>query len=205
MKSTVFGISLLSVAALLGACGGTSVNVNTNRAANSAANAANAVANTASNAANSVANTVSSATATSPSEFAEDAAHAGMAEVELGKLASSKAKDAEVKKFGQMMVTDHTKANAELKALAGTKKWTLPADAGPHKETVDELGKLSGEEFDRAYVDQMVEDHEADVEAFEEQANSSPDAELKAFAAKTLPTLKKHLEHIKAIQARLNK
>jgi putative membrane protein len=206
MKRAFFGISIVSLAALaMAACGDTTVNVNTSRMANTAGNAANSVANTAANAANTVANAVTKATATGPDEFVEDAAHGGMAEVELGKLATSKAKDAEVKKFGQMMVTDHTKANNELKTLAQTKKWTLPTDAGPHKDTIEELGKLSGEEFDRAYVDQMVEDHEADVEAFEEQAQSSADAELKAFAAKTLPTLKEHLETIKAIQARLNK
>ena len=69
----------------------------------------------------------------------------------------------------------------------------------------DRLSGLKGAEFDRAYMSQMVEDHEADVEAFQEQADNAADAELKAFAAKTLPTLKKHLEQIKAIQAKLNK
>jgi putative membrane protein len=206
MKKAIFGVSVLAISVgLLAACGETSVNVNTSRMANTAGNAANTVANTAVNAANTIANTVSKATTTSPEDFVEEAAQGGMAEVEMGKLASTKAKDPEVKKFGQMMVADHTKANNELKALAQTKKWTLPTDMGTHKDTHADLSKLSGDEFDRAYVDQMVEDHDADVELFEEQANSSTDPELKAFAAKTLPTLRKHLETIKAIQARLNK
>ena len=206
MKKAIFGVSVLAIGtAVLAACGDTSVNVNTSRVANTAANAANTVANTAANAANTVANTVTKATVTGPADFVEEAAQGGMAEVELGKLASTKAKDPEVKKFGQMMVADHTKANSELKTLAQSKKWTLPTDMGSFKDTHDDLSKLSGEEFDRAYVDQMVEDHDADVEAFEEQAKGSTDPELKAFAAKTLPTLRKHLETIKAIQARLNK
>jgi putative membrane protein len=141
----------------------------------------------------------------SPSDFMEDAAQGGMAEVELGKLASQKGADAEVKKFGQMMVTDHTKANNELKTLAASKKMELPKDMGSHKSEHDKLNGLSGADFDKEYVDGMVSDHETDVAMFEKQANNGTDPEVKAFAAKTLPTLKKHLEAIKAIQAKMKK
>jgi putative membrane protein len=134
--------------------------------------------------------------------FWSNAAQGGMAEVELGKLALQKSQNADVKKFAQMMITDHTKANDELKALAAKKSIVLPTDIGDHKETVDDLSKLSGAEFDKEYVEAMVDDHEEDVDFFEDKSDNS-DADIKAFTTKTLPTLKKHLEAIKAIQSKM--
>jgi putative membrane protein len=134
-----------------------------------------------------------------------DAAIGGMAEVELGKLASTKATNAEVKKFGQMMVTDHSAANNELKALAAKKGWKLPTDLdSSHKSTLDELKGESGSNFDKEYVEEMVDDHEEDVKAFENKANNATDPDLKAFAQKTLPVLRKHLDAIKAIQQKMS-
>lgn len=179
--------------------GNTSVN-NANRAA-----ANNSNGSTLGNAVNTVANTVSNIATTSPDAFLAEAAQGGMAEVELGKLAATKAQDAEVKKFAQMMVDDHSKANAELKTLAAKKNLTLPTDVGSsHKSTMDELKALTGADFDKAYVEAMVDDHETDVAAFKDQAEDSTDPDVKAFAAKTLPTLQKHLDAIKAIQAKMN-
>jgi putative membrane protein len=102
-----------------------------------------------------------------------------------------------------MMVSDHTKAGTELKALAATKKMTMPADLTADKDTIDDLKATAAADFDAAYVDAMVDGHEDTVAAFQEQADKSADAEVKAFAAKTLPTLKAHLEQIKAIQAKM--
>lgn len=206
MRRLIFVTGALILAGLtLYGCGGgtTNVSINTSRLTNSAANAMNTAVNTMSSAANTVANTVSSATTSSPESFLEDAAQGGMAEVELGKLASTKAQNPELKKFGQMMVADHGKANTELKALAAKKNITLPKDMGSHQSTLDKLKGMSGADFDRTYVDQMVEDHEADVAAFEKQAANSTDPDVKAFAAKTLPVLKKHLEAIRAIQSKM--
>lgn len=136
--------------------------------------------------------------------FWTEAAIGGMTEVELGKMASSKAQSADVKSFGQMMVTDHSKANEELKGLAAKKNVTLPtAPDEQHRSTIEKMQKLSGAEFDRAYVDDMLEDHEADVKEFEKQSKENPDPDLKAFAAKTLPTLRKHLDTIKSIHAKM--
>ena len=88
--------------------------------------------------------------------------------------------------------------------LAATKKITLPADIGSsNKSTLDKLKGLSGADFDKEYVKDMVSDHETDVKAFEKQADNSTDPEVKAFAAKTLPVLKKHLDAIKAIQSKM--
>jgi len=136
--------------------------------------------------------------------FMNDAAAGGMAEVELGKLAASKAQNAEVKAFAQKMIDDHSKAGEDLKNLAAQKKVTLPPDVLPtHKEVMNKLSKLSGADFDREYVKAMVEAHEKDVTAFNSVANTATDADVKAFAAKTLPTLKMHLEMIKEMAAKM--
>jgi putative membrane protein len=127
--------------------------------------------------------------------FVMDAAKGGMAEVELGKLAVEKASNADVKKFGQRMVDDHSKANDELKMVVSTKNITLPS--GPNatqKATYDRLSKLSGAQFDAAYMRDMVNDHVKDVAAFRREAQGGKDSDIKAFAAKTLPTLEDHLK-----------
>lgn len=204
-KIILLALTLALAGLLIAACGGTNVNVNSNRMANTAGGAANTVANTAANAANTIANTASSMTTASPESFMKEAAEGGIAEVELGKVALKNAQDPEVKKFAQMMIDDHSKANAELKALAAKKNIPIPADAGSHKSDIDDMSKLKGADFDKEYVDAMVDDHEDDVAAFQKQADSSSDPDVKAWAAKTVPTLKKHLDAIKAIQAKMKK
>jgi len=157
------------------------------------------------NAAN--ANTMGMNTGSNPTDaqgFATRAAQGGMAEVELGRLASQKAQNAEVKKFAQMMVQDHTNANTELKSLAGKKNITLPtALDAEHKAVMDKLQGLTGAEFDKAYMDAMVEDHEKTVDLFQAQADDGDDADVKAFAAKTLPKIRQHLEMAEKINGNL--
>jgi len=136
--------------------------------------------------------------------FMNDAAPGGMAEVELGKMAASKAQNAEVKAFGQKMVEDHSKAGEELKQIAAQKKVMLPPDVLPaHKQLMEKLSKLSGADFDKEYVAAMIEAHEKDVAAFENVSKTAADADVKAFATKTLPTLKMHLEMIKAMAGKM--
>ena len=136
--------------------------------------------------------------------FWNEAAAGGMAEVELSRLASTKAQNADVKRFAQMMIADHTKTNDELKSLATRKSVVLPTGLDPaHQSVMSKLEGMSGAEFDRGYVDAMVQDHEASVQLFERQAESGTDPEAKAFASKTLPALQKHLGMIKDIQAKL--
>lgn len=168
-------------------------------------NAVNSASNAVSSAVNTVSDTAVSLTLDSPEEFLKEAAQGGLAEVEMGNLAAKNAQSAEVKAFGQMMVSDHGKANAELKALAAKKNIELPADIGSHRSTIDKLKGLMGKDFDHKYVDAMVDDHDKDVSAFQAQADKSADPDVKAFAAKTLPVLKAHLEKIKAIQAQIEK
>jgi len=134
-------------------------------------------------------------------KFAVEAANGGMAEVELGKLAQQKATDPQVKDFGSMMVSDHSKANDELKTLAKDKGITLPDSVGEKEQKLmTDLSAKSGKDFDKAYVEAMVKDHKEDIKAFEDAGNTLNDPDLKAFATKTLPTLRKHLTAIQKIQ-----
>lgn len=136
--------------------------------------------------------------------FAKEAAGGGMAEVQMGKLAAEHAGSAAVKLFGQRMVDDHTKANVELNQVAANKNIPLPKElSSDHKSMLEKLSKLSGAEFDEKYVDAMVEDHEKDVEAFQKQADKGDDPEVRAFAAKTLPTLRDHQQMIKDIKSKM--
>lgn len=127
--------------------------------------------------------------------FAKAAARGGLAEVDLGNQAKDKASNSDVKQFGDKMVTDHSKANDELKSLAEQKNITLPtALTAKDKSTEARLSKLSGAAYDKAYMHDMVLDHEHDVAAFRKEAKSGKDPDLKAFASKTLPTLEEHLK-----------
>ena len=134
-------------------------------------------------------------------KFVEKASVGGLAEVELGKLAQQRASSEQVKQFATRMVEDHTKANDELKAIAGTKGVQLPKNlAKGHQKEMAMLGRRSGSEFDREYMSHMVSDHMKDISVFESQAKSGKDADLKAFATKTLPTLQEHLKLAKNVQ-----
>jgi len=137
--------------------------------------------------------------ATSPDmAFAREAAIGGMAEVELGNLAKQKASSSDVKQFGDRMVTDHNKGGEELMQWAQSKNLTLPAELdAKHKALRDRLAKLPTDAFDRQYMNEMVMDHQHDVMAFKREASSGKDADLKAWAAKTLPTLEEHLKMAK--------
>lgn len=136
--------------------------------------------------------------------FMSDAAPGAMAEVELGKMAATQAQNAEVKAFAEKMVDDHSKAGDELKELAAQKKVTLPTEVMPtHKEVMAKLSKLSGADFDKEYVTAMVGAHQKDVAAFENVSKTAADADVKAFATKTLPTLKMHLEMITALAQKM--
>ena len=127
--------------------------------------------------------------------FVMKVAKGSMAEVELGKLAVEKASSGAVKQFGQRMVDDHSKANEELKALAQSKNISLSPEIGPDEKALrDRLMKLSGAAFDQAYMKAMVSDHVKDVNEFRIESKSGKDPDVKAWAAKTLPTLEEHLK-----------
>ena len=133
-------------------------------------------------------------------KFALEAALGGMMEVELGRVAAEKGASDEVRQFGQRMVNDHSKANDELKQIAEGKGMMLPtAPDAKHQAEMQKLFALSGEKFDKEYVKMMVKDHKKDVAAFEKEAGGGADADIKAFAARVLPTLREHLQMIQRI------
>ena len=135
-------------------------------------------------------------------KFAMKAAQGGMAEVKLGQLAADKATSPDVKAFGQQMVDYHTKANNDLKSTAESDNMTLPSDVDAKQQAMyDKLSKMSGTEFDKAYVKDMVKDHEEDVKEFQKEASSGTDPKIKDFASTTLPVLQGHLSKIKGIES----
>jgi putative membrane protein len=137
-------------------------------------------------------------------KFVQEAAAGGLKEVTLGELAQQQAKNEQVVQFGQHMVEDHSLANETLKTIAEGKDiqlpQELPADA---QQKYEELQQLSAAEFDAAYMDEMVLDHEKTIALFEEQAESGEDAALRGFAEETLPTLREHLEMAKEVQSQV--
>jgi putative membrane protein len=143
------------------------------------------------------------ATPSADNRFVMEMAMGNMAEAELGRTASQKASSSEVKQFGQRMVTDHGKALEELKMMASNKNITLPTTVDPkHKATHDKLSGMSGEAFDRAYMQQMVQAHNETLSKLRSHAKSSRDADIKAWAAKTLPTVQEHLKLAQSLSGR---
>ena len=137
-------------------------------------------------------------------EFVSDAGMDGMFEVQAGNLALQKAQSAEVKSFAQRMVTDHGAANVELAQLATTKGLAIPTElGGDAKSMYEHLNGLSGAEFDKSYMQHMVEGHNKDVAEFEKVSTTGSDADLKAWAGKTLPTLQQHQQLAKDISSKL--
>jgi putative membrane protein len=133
-------------------------------------------------------------------KFATTAAAGGMAEVEIGKLAAQKSTNDQIKSFANMMVTDHGKANDTLMAIAKTKNITLPtALDADHQKKYDDLSKLSGKDFDKAYVDAMVDGHKKTLTLMQDESKNGKDADLKAFATKIAPTVQMHLDAINKI------
>ena len=134
--------------------------------------------------------------------FLNEAAPGGMAEVELGSLALKQGDSQEVKSFAKRMVADHSKANHELDELATKKKVVLKKEKTvEQKQAMDRLSKLHADAFDREYAKDMVKDHEKDVTKFQEAATNATDADVKAYAAKTLPTLREHLDMARKLAA----
>lgn len=136
--------------------------------------------------------------------FMEKAATSGMLEVKLGEMAQEKASAAEVKDFGKQIVAHHSQANDQLMALAQEKSITLPDSLTAKQQSdVDKLSKLSGDEFDQAYMKMMTKDHKKDVKTFEKASKSTSDPAVQDFASQTLPTLKKHLQEAEDINKQL--
>jgi len=133
--------------------------------------------------------------------FIKKAANGGMTEVELGKIAAEKGQSQEVKDFGNRMVTDHGKANDQLKTVASKLNVTVPdkVDA-KHQATIDKFSKMSsGDAFDKAYAKNMVQDHQEDIAEFQKASKQVKDADLKKFIDDTVPVMKEHLDMAKKL------
>ena len=133
--------------------------------------------------------------------FVRDAAIGGLIEVELGKLATDKGSSDAVKQFGQHVVEVQTKTNEKLKDVATKAGYSVPEslDTKQHGR-VDKLAKLSGAEFDKAYIKDQVKENENNVRAFQDESQGGTNSVVKAFATDTLPTLQAQLTMAKDLR-----
>jgi putative membrane protein len=143
---------------------------------------------------------------TAEKTFVTKAAKGNFSEVELGKLASQKSDNQDVKAFGDQMVTDHSKANDSLKPIADSNgvQWPIKLTGEP-KTLYDQLSKLSGAAFDKLYVRAMLQDHQKDAKEYEMESGKVKDSQLKSYVDQTLPVVQQHLSHIKSIQQQSGK
>jgi putative membrane protein len=126
--------------------------------------------------------------------FVTRAAKDGQAEVELATLAQKKAGSEQARALASELRADHDRANAELMAIARRKGMAVDAQPGDElRQVTTKLTDLNGADFDRAYTDEMVQAHQRAVQLFEDFAHTGSDPDLRAFAAKVLPTLRHHL------------
>ena len=132
--------------------------------------------------------------------FVDKAAQGGLSEVELGNLATQKATNPDVKKFAERMVHDHSQVNKELNQLADREGITLPKRLSAKDEMLkDQLEKLNGEAFDKAYMQNQVQDHEKDIAAFQHESRDGQNASVKEFASQTAPLLQSHLQEAESV------
>jgi len=142
----------------------------------------------------------------SAKEFVDKAGTSGLAEVEMGELGAQKAKNSQVKAFAKQMVVDHTKANQELLTAIKGKGLQIPSSrTDMHKAMMEKFQQQeAGKNFDRAYMEQMIEDHKAAVELFETAADDEGlDITMRGYAKQTLPTLRDHLKQAQTIESKL--
>ncbi len=144
------------------------------------------------------------AAASPDASFYKNAAEGGIAEVDAGHLAQEKGNSQQVKDFGARMVKDHAAANEKLQALASSKGITLPTTASVSQMAAKaKLDVLSGDTFDKSYVKGQLSAHRQTIALFRKEISSGKDADAKAFATETLPTLKSHLKAITAIASEM--
>lgn len=137
-------------------------------------------------------------------DFVVKAGMIGLYEVQAGNVALQKAQSAEVKAFAQRMVADHGRANQELAQLATAKGLVLPTELdGEMESAVEHLSGMSGAAFDKAYMQHMIPDHEKTIAEFDRASTSATDADVKAWAQRTLPVLREHLAQAKQVGAGL--
>lgn len=140
---------------------------------------------------------------TTDATFINMAGTSGIEEMTFGQLAQTKASSAAVRRFAQQMVTDHTMVNQQLMALAQRKQMTPPSSMDMrHEQLLQQLQGMKGRAFDRAYIEGQVQDHQMAVQAFQTEAQSGTDPEVRAFAQQYLPALQQHLQMAQTLAGR---
>lgn len=128
-------------------------------------------------------------------DFMMKAAQSDIAEIQSGQVAKEKASSDAVKKFADQMVTDHTKTSGQMKTMAVSRSVSLPTtSSAKDQRDMKKMSTMSGTDFDRAYMASQVRAHRDAVALFQKESKSGKDAELKSFAATTLPALQEHLK-----------
>jgi putative membrane protein len=136
--------------------------------------------------------------------FVQHAGSDNAAEVELGGVARTRASDPAVREYADRLVTDHRAASTELQALAARKGWRIPEQPAPeHVAVRDRLSRVSGSEFDRRFVEEMLKDHDHAILEFETAAATANDAELRDWAQRMLPVLREHRYMAQELSQRL--
>jgi putative membrane protein len=139
-------------------------------------------------------------------KFLSAASQSGQLEVQLGELAKQNGGSQAVRDFGERMVNDHTKANNDLKQIAAAKQATPETQMTSKEDSrVTRLQKLTGVDFDKAYLSDMIKDHKKDVKEFENASTDASDPDVKAFAEKTLPTVQQHLRQAQDMLEQIKK
>ncbi|MDQ8014006.1 MAG: DUF4142 domain-containing protein [Flavobacterium nitrogenifigens] len=140
------------------------------------------------------------------SEFLVDQAETNLAEIEIGKLAQTKSTNPEVKKFGKMLVDEHTKSASEVSALAKAKNFTLPTSLTEEgQEEYNKLNEKSGADFDKKFADMMIDGHEKAIKKLDKAAKDANDQEVRTWASTNIAGLTAHLEHAKLLKQNLDK
>ncbi|MRX38968.1 DUF4142 domain-containing protein [Flavobacterium sp. LC2016-23] len=140
------------------------------------------------------------------SEFLVDIAEVNLAEIEIGKLAQTKSTNVEVKKFGKMLVDEHTKSASEVSALAKAKNFTLPTSLTEEgQEEYNKLNEKSGIDFDKKFADMMIDGHEKAIDKLRKTSEDAKDEDVKVWASNSIAGLTAHLEHAKLLKQNLDK
>ncbi|HET9818713.1 MAG TPA: DUF4142 domain-containing protein [Rhodanobacteraceae bacterium] len=148
--------------------------------------------------------TASTSAAANTGSFAAKAARGGMLEIKLADLALTHSHDTDVESFARRMKQDHTSIDNKLKELVQPGSQPLPSGLNDEQQqTVASLESSNGQDFDKAYADTMVEDHQEDVSLFQDAATTAPTQQLRDFASQTLPTLKEHLKLARQLQSKV--
>lgn len=128
-------------------------------------------------------------------DFVVNAVAANYSEIRLAELAKQKATMQKTKDFADTLISDHTRANSEIRALALSKNISVPS--GPNQDALNEYDKLNGmqgDQFDKEFADYMVKDHQKAIDMFQHAVDHVQDGEIRDWAQKTLPVLRHHLQ-----------